>query len=374
MTDRPGRAVLSLDGGGVRGAITVAFLERMEALAGSGAPAPLAKRFDLVGGTSTGAVIAGAIALGHRAADIRDFYLELAPRVFRRSPWRIPGVRTAFDSRPLEREIARIAGERTLETADLATHLAVVMKRMDTGSAWVVTSSPNGKWWADGPDHLGNRHYKLKSLIRASTAAPHYFAPQPIPVVPGEPPGLFVDDGMTPHNNPALLLIQVATVPDYGFGWPAGADQLTIVSVGTGSFRTTLAPEAARRMSPAGLAIRALAGMIADGEANVLALCQWLGTSQIPWRVNAEIGDLSTAPKPAAPLFRFIRYDVRLEADWLAGELGLRLSRADVARLRRIDDAGIIPLAHEIGRAAAERFVEPGHLPAPGCAPRPAAP
>ena len=55
-----GKTILALDGGGVRGIIAIAFLERIEALftEHAGAPVRLADRFDLVGGTSTGAIIA----------------------------------------------------------------------------------------------------------------------------------------------------------------------------------------------------------------------------------------------------------------------------------------------------------------------------
>ena len=75
------KRILALDGGGVRGAITVAFLERIEALLSSrlGLKARLGDWFDLVGGTSTGALIAGALALGFRTEQIKDFYLRLAP-------------------------------------------------------------------------------------------------------------------------------------------------------------------------------------------------------------------------------------------------------------------------------------------------------
>ncbi len=64
------KRVLALDGGGVRGALTVAFLERIETLLSErdGKDSPLGDYFDLVGGTSTGAVIAGALALGYRTA------------------------------------------------------------------------------------------------------------------------------------------------------------------------------------------------------------------------------------------------------------------------------------------------------------------
>ena len=79
------KRILALDGGGVRGALTVAFLERIEALLSEreGKDVLLGDYFDLVGGTSTGAVIAGALALGHRTAEVKNFYLKLAPFAIR---------------------------------------------------------------------------------------------------------------------------------------------------------------------------------------------------------------------------------------------------------------------------------------------------
>src|SRR5919108_1042611 len=68
------KRILALDGGGVRGAISVAFLERIEALLSEhqGRPVRLGDYFHLVGGTSTGSIIAGALALGYRAEQVRE--------------------------------------------------------------------------------------------------------------------------------------------------------------------------------------------------------------------------------------------------------------------------------------------------------------
>src|SRR5688572_21307743 len=107
------KKILALDGGGVRGAISVAFLERIEEvfakllrdriaqrhreLTAAGAiheqhikaeaelsdvSIRLANQFDLIGGTSTGAIIAGALALGYDTKEIGKFYLEKAKTIF----------------------------------------------------------------------------------------------------------------------------------------------------------------------------------------------------------------------------------------------------------------------------------------------------
>ena len=101
------KRMLSLDGGGVRGAISIAFLERLEKLIEEveGRPTLLSDWFDFIGGTSTGAIIAGALALGFRAADVRTFYHTLGPKVFRRSFWRIAGVMSKFDRQNLIAEL-----------------------------------------------------------------------------------------------------------------------------------------------------------------------------------------------------------------------------------------------------------------------------
>src|ERR1700722_5940906 len=99
------KRVLALDGGGFRGVITVAFLEAIEDLLrlrhGAGPEFRLWDYFYLIGGTSTGAIIAAGLALGKSAKEISKFYLELAPKVFRRSRWRLRGIQTKFNPKIL---------------------------------------------------------------------------------------------------------------------------------------------------------------------------------------------------------------------------------------------------------------------------------
>ena len=58
----------------------------------------------------------------------------------------------------------------------------------------------------------GNKHYKLANLVRASTATPFFFEPEMLPIIEGEPHGLFVDGVATPHNNPALMMFLMTPV------------------------------------------------------------------------------------------------------------------------------------------------------------------
>ena len=85
--ESPGaKRILSLDGGGIRGLITLGYLEHIERELGCGdADRRLRDHFDLIGGTSTGAIIAAGLALGLTVAELRDHYLELGKSIFGRA-------------------------------------------------------------------------------------------------------------------------------------------------------------------------------------------------------------------------------------------------------------------------------------------------
>lgn len=71
--------ILSLDGGGAKGFYTLGVLKEIEGMAGR----PLHQCFDLVFGTSTGAIIAALIVLGRSVDQIHDLYKEHVPTVMK---------------------------------------------------------------------------------------------------------------------------------------------------------------------------------------------------------------------------------------------------------------------------------------------------
>jgi hypothetical protein len=399
----PGRKrILSLDGGGVRGAITVAFLEAIEAELSRrhGPEAKLCDWFDLIGGTSTGAIIAGALTLGYRASDLKDFYLKLTPYVFVSRFWRVPYLQAKFDTRLLRHRIEEVVRGRDLSSPDLLTGIAMFTKRMDTGSPWVLANNPRAPYWEDGPGYLGNKSYKLANLVRASTAAPRYFEPEILRILPDsfetEPAvlpvgqgagtetstrpylwpgarrraaqklsskthGIFVDGGVSPHGDPALGLFHMTQFERFGLRWPTGRDNLTIVSIGTGSHRPRLSFEKLMIAKFLRLSLQALMSMMHDAQQSVLTQMLWMGETPTPWTINSEIGDLRNDAPPGGKMFRFLRYDVRLETDWLERWNGIKLGAREVARLRQMDDPSIVPAIYEIAQAAAKRQVRADH-------------
>ena len=71
--------ILSLDGGGAKGFYTLGVLKEIEGMMNC----PLYKRFDLIFGTSTGAIIAALIALGYEVDQIHNLYKEQVPGIMR---------------------------------------------------------------------------------------------------------------------------------------------------------------------------------------------------------------------------------------------------------------------------------------------------
>jgi uncharacterized protein len=72
--------ILALDGGGAKGFYTLGVLREIEGMI----RCPLHERFDLVFGTSTGAIIGALIALGHSVDSIHTLYKEYVPVVMQR--------------------------------------------------------------------------------------------------------------------------------------------------------------------------------------------------------------------------------------------------------------------------------------------------
>lgn len=353
--DQPKRNILALDGGGVRGIITLAFLERIQELLEQSGQADLNQHFDLIGGTSTGSIIAAGLSLGIAPKDLTQFYMRLGPKVFRKPRFRLRGFQSVFDARMLRAQLEEIIGDATLDSDRIRNGLAIVAKRMDTGSPWIVHNNPKGAFWQDATDgsYIGNKNYSLAKIVRASTAAPYYFSPELIEIVKGENQGLFVDGGVSPHNMPGLALLLMVTAPDFGYGWSTGRDQLEIVSIGTGTFRQRMVRGRFGRMPAASAAIKAVSSVIADCEIHNLSVMQSLGECKHAWHLNSEVGDLSGFQLGPAPLFSFSRYNVGLEHRWLKEELDITLSEKELALVRDFTDPAGMQMAYDIGKMCA---------------------
>ena len=358
------KRILALDGGGLRGILTVGFLARMEALLrdrhGAGEDFRLCHYFDLIAGTSTGAIIAAALASGWSVAEVEKRYFELGRRVFARSLFRQGFLRAKYDEGKLIEELKTLLGATvTLGSDDLKTGLLIVTKRLDSGSPWPLGNNPSGRYYRRRADSgaIANADYPLWQVVRASTAAPAYFDPERLTIIEqaGKTPviGEFIDGGVSPFNNPSLQALMYATLDGYRVGWPVGADKLLLVSVGTGARD----PSVKASSIAAGHAVKSLVSLMDDCAALVETMLQWMSSSPTARVIDRELGDLRHDLLAPMPLLSYLRYNVELSPERVR-ELDPTLTNpADVENLTAMDDPDNMDVLRKLGGLAALRLV-----------------
>lgn len=382
---RPGpKRILALDGGGARGLLTLGVLARLERhlaeRSGQGDAFRLSHYFDLIGGTSTGSIIATTLALEWRVRDVVDLYFKLLPAIFEKPQasgfWRL--TKPAYKNTALTEALQQHLGERLLNSEDLSTGLAIHAKRIDTGSAWILCNNPDWVYFNARSDSMGipNGQLLLRDLVQASAAAPTYFLPVDIELGgPSKKHGqtaTLVDGGVSPNNNPALQLLLTATEPAFGFNWKTGEDNLLIWSVGTGYVRKRYEKRNPKRRSSAlplnklkaysSKVQAALEGYNHDISQQQVTTMQAISRPRFPWYVNSEVRmQLRTPLLAPDPVLTFQRYDARLEIDepdrlrpeHIESLLGEELKARDVEKLRQMDikDAELLDVLYRTGEA-----------------------
>lgn len=355
LTSNGPKRILALDGGGVRGALTLGFLEKIEQILRHRYQNPqlkLCDYFDLIGGTSTGAIIASGLAIGMEAAEIKQMYLDLGGKVFGRRNWRV--LQAMFDPMPLQEELAKVFGDRTLGDGSIKTGLCIIAKRADTGSTWPILNHPHGKYYQ-------NYTILLREAVRASTAAPTYFVPEKLDIGAGEV-GAFVDGAVSMANNPALQLFLVATLKGFPFRWQTGEDRLLLVSVGTGVWHRRDTVDKVVQGMTWDWATQVPLMLIEDANWQNQLLLQYLSRTPTPWEIDREVGDLAEDLLTQQPALSYLRYDVWLEANALNALERANL-RSKLGSLRDICAAENLYDLATIGEQAASRQVWDEHFP-----------
>lgn len=363
------KRILALDGGGLRGILTLGYLKQIESLLrerhGDDPGFRLGHYFDLVSGTSTGAIIAAGLAIGMSVDELIAQYLKLGRKVFKRSFWRKGVLSDRYDESALIEELRQVFGDRLLGDPSLCTGLLIVSKRMDTGSPWPLGNNPKGRYFSarPGSSSIANADFPLWQVVRASTAAPTFFKPERITIArePGKDTvkGDFVDGGVSPHNNPALQALMYATLSGYRVGWPTGEDKLLIVSVGTGS--SDPSRKSSKLAAKAG--IDALSSLMDDSAALVETLMQWLSNSEDAGVIDRELGNLGGDLLAGTPQFSYRRYQVELTREGVDA-LKAGVDDKALASLSEMDRPDNLDLLKELGELAAKRGVRKTHFPA----------
>lgn len=348
------RRILSLDGGGIRGLITLGMLEHLEtqlrSMLHADASFRLCDYFDFVGGTSTGAIIAAGISIGKSVAELIRFYNESGALMFEKQAL-YKRLQSKYKSDPLKMKLEEVFKENTeLGSDDLKTLLMIVTRNVTTDSPWPITNNPLAKYNDVSRDDC-NLRLPLWQLVRASTAAPVYFPAEVVEV--GSRTFVFVDGGVTPYNNPAFLLYRNVVAPPFKLQWETGEQRLLILSFGTGHRRLIgrSAEDPNRNLMEIAASIPSemMNGMAYDQDIN----CRVVGRCVFGPSLDQEVGDLIISG-PMNRQFTYARFDPLLDFDGLE-QLGI--TGVDPEKVSKLDSIAAIDDMLEIGRRYGRKFI-----------------
>ena len=205
--------ILTLDGGGARGIYAAQLLARIE----RSLDVPIAECFDLVAGTSTGSIVAGAGAAGIPMKDVVELFETESSRIFSRRLLGSPLFQSRYSRKPLESVVRSCVSGLTL--GEISTPLLITGSDLHTGGIHVFKT---GYLRDLGEPYFRDGDTLLSDAIIASCAAPTYFDPAPAG-------GTLLADGGLWANNPSVIALTEAVSK---FRRPL--EEVHVLSLGTG--------------------------------------------------------------------------------------------------------------------------------------------
>lgn len=213
--------MLALDGGGARGIYPAHILYRLEEILSK----PIGNCFDLIVGTSTGSIIAGAAAAEVEMQKLVRLFEENASDVFGRKRFGWGLLWSKYSRGSLEGIVREYLPERRL--GDISTPLIITSSDISTGGVRVFKS----KYLEElGEEYVRDRDVLLGDAVLASCAAPSFFDPMRVDEY------LLADGGLW-ANNPSVLALTEAVSK---FKRPL--EKVHILSIGTGKPRLLYEP------------------------------------------------------------------------------------------------------------------------------------
>ena len=212
-TEQPYR-VLTFDGGGAKGFYTLGVLREVEALVSM----PLHQKFDLIFGTSTGAIIAAMLALGHSVDEIHSLYKQHVVTVM---ACKTPADKTAR----LKALATEVFKEQTFE--DVKTGIGIVATKWINDRPMVFKASKDQAHGRQGTFKPGFG-CTIADAVQASCSAYPFFERKTVSTPLGD---FELIDGGFCANNPTLYALADVTGP---LGKPRA--DVRVVSVGVGEY------------------------------------------------------------------------------------------------------------------------------------------
>lgn len=305
--------VLAIDGGGIRGIIPAMVLAKIEEIRGE----PACQIFDLIAGTSTGGIIALGVNVPESGAGtnprwsaqkLADMYVSEGPKIF--DPSLVRKIETGdglfkekYSAKGLEKALEKYMGNARLAEAltkvlitsyDIQSHNPFFFKSFQPQPRPEAAKAPPS---APAPAPLPD--YPMRVVARATSAAPTYFQPEPVPSAPpaggGPSPGFALVDGGTFANNPAMCAYAEALRNEPGA-------EVLIVSLGTGRITDPISYDEAKHWGLIRWA-RPLLGVIMDGSSAAIdyQLDEILGPDEGHYRFQTVLEHASDSLDDASP-------------------------------------------------------------------------
>ncbi|KRX46030.1 85/88 kDa calcium-independent phospholipase A2 [Trichinella murrelli] len=214
--------LISFDGGGIRGLITIQILMLIEQAVGS----DWFKNFQWVAGSSTGCIIAVGLCLGYSLGRMQKLYFQLKDTVFcGTKPYSEEGLESVLKQEFGTREMASLMPRKLIVTATNALTRPAKLKLFRS------YPFPHSLQTAEEDMQNDNPPLPIWKVIRSSCAAPYYFPPLD---------GIYIDGGLM-SNNPSLELMtemnRMNTVMNFQKRKISNIG--CFLSLGTGRTRTT---------------------------------------------------------------------------------------------------------------------------------------
>lgn len=202
--------ILSIDGGGIRGYFSAHILERIQQELGIN----FSEYFDLIAGTSTGSIIAAALAINHPISEVSKLYEDKGEEIFKPQRFNFGGIwRAKYSKSALIAELKKVFGDMTLSN----TNTKLLIPAIDLVNSQVHVFKSNYL-----AEFVRDVNVPIKDAVLASCSAPTYFEPTKVD------PFLLADGGLW-ANDPSLVAYVEATgklkIP---------AEEVRILSIGTG--------------------------------------------------------------------------------------------------------------------------------------------
>lgn len=343
--------VLSIDGGGVRGIIPARILQEIEERTGK----PISELFDMIGGTSTGAIVAGSLVTPDpkdpkkpkfSAKDVLKFYHDLAPKVFPEIRFKLLRKLSSsalYDPKPFEDALLDNFGD--LQMKDTLTSLLIpVTDIKHFKPAWITHLKGQKDNSKEGWSTM-----LLRDAVRATGSAPTFFPAKYYETTPNpEMPNVkhrhaLIDGSFFGGNTLRHLMTQAQKLA------PADAE-IVIVHVGTGNSINSVSPEEFNAMGTLGLISPANGSIL-------LSLIVDMGMIDVQNDMKDEIGE------------RFFSFDGEIDLEENADSPSISLDDArpeNLKRLEKLAEKIIQNNDDDIGRLCSvlkdRKFAEERHL------------